>query len=170
VIVVTDFQKLAAEKRAAHEAAVAEEKRQYEQKTTERGKFVDAAIASLEAHVTPILQEAVKAFAAEGIEARISKAYDVKHFFSDSWQNWPSLKFGCFSPRRPSDGYQIEAPPIFAHSDGKIVKVGAGEYGFDTAPKRNIGEASVSECRELVSKGIGDALEAFYKDDSKRPW
>jgi hypothetical protein len=65
----------------------------------------------------------------------------------------PKVRFGCYGPKRASDGYQIETPPALFSSDGVKIIVGLAENGFDSEAKRTIGSAARGSAEELIAKG-----------------
>jgi hypothetical protein len=123
-----------------------------------RANAVHSAIAALETHVVPALEEARLAFAELGIEVKITKIFDVAGYLCKD----PSIEWRCFGPKRNSDGWQFEGVPVFCSSaDGMAVKVGMGAYGFDTWPKLNLGVVAPEDCKAVLANAIQKARDRY---------
>ena len=162
-----DFRKMAADAKSAEEARVAALREASDQAKKIADDKVDLAIQALNDEVRPILNDAVAAFASEGIDARVVEMFDVRNRMV--WVA-PSLKFSCFSRKRGSDNYQSESAPVFFASDGQSLSVGLGENGFDKEPKKSLGVVQHGNAAETVARAIKEALDARLADDATLPW
>jgi hypothetical protein len=157
---MTDFAAMAAKAKAERDARAADEAQKAELAKRERDAFVDNAIAKLEEHVLPVLERARADFSNHGIESKIVKSYDVRSTYS---KVNPSLKFSCFSPKRSSDGYQMETPSAFFSCDGENVLPGLGNAPYDREPKRLLGMAPVGDGEKLVSQAIENLVTSYFE-------
>jgi hypothetical protein len=155
---MTDYQKLAAEAKAAHVKRQAEETAKREESRRARAAYVDRAASVLETSVLPKLKEAVAAFEREGIDSRITTLFDVKDYTDRN----PSVKFQCLGPKRASDGWQFESPPIFFSSNGKSVMVGISKHNFSRDADEWTGTAPAENCGDLIDEGIKKAIAEYY--------
>jgi hypothetical protein len=126
--------------------------------------YVDAGVAILEKYVVPQLNEAIKSFAAEQIEFRLEKEYEVKNYSSRD----PSAKFQGWGRARKSDGYQIAAPPVFFTSDGETIKAAIGKNGFDKYAHEPTNQARQNASEDLVTRAIKAALDNYFAAIAER--
>jgi hypothetical protein len=97
---VVNFQKLAAEARAAHETATAAAENAWQDDQEAKARKRDAEPTILRERVVPILEAAVSAFAAQRIEARIEERFAERQ---------PIVELRLYGPPRRSDGYQLKS-------------------------------------------------------------
>jgi hypothetical protein len=165
-----DFERMASEAKAAHEARVArrveqdQDRRQKDQdRRQKRSRSVHDAVAALTTHVLPILEQAAVEFHKQSIETKVTRNFDVEN----SIGRHPSVTFRCLGPRR-SDGWQLEAPAAFFSSDGAIIWVGVANETYDRKPTEELGVAVPSDSGALVAQAVQRALNAYFAEIEKR--
>lgn len=156
---MTDFSSMAAKAKAEQEARAAKNAEKGAQEQRQRDEFVDKAIAALETTVLPILERARADFAKHSVEARIAKHYDVRNYAKRS----PSLRFSCFSPKRASDGYQMETPAAFFHCDGSRVAIGRGKESFDREPTLSMGDTPLADVEKKIAEALEKVITGYFE-------
>ena len=152
-----DFDDMASKAKAAHEARIAQQDRQDRAQRADKGRIVDAAIATLTTDVFPFLEKAAAAFRQNGIETRITKDFEVKGIASKN----PTMTFRCIGPMR-SDGWQFEGPAAFFTSDGSVITVGVARETYDREPTEQLGLCSPGQSEALIAQAVQTALDAYF--------
>lgn len=159
-----DFEKMAAQARAAHAARVAAQDAKSSAEREAKSKWVDAASAFLDSLVLPTLERAKTELNKSGISSQIEKQYDVKMYTAPIK---PKLVFKCLGPPRTSDGWRFVVPPIFFSSDGETIEAGIAENSLDREPKKSIGKAHATDIEALISRAVEKEIEAYYVELEK---
>jgi hypothetical protein len=152
---------MASKARAAHEHVTAEAEKGRRDRQHADDEFLEAAVVALKRDVVPLLTEAMRAFAEDGIKAGISEDFDVRNRGARAM---PRVSFRCLGHKRATDGYQFEAAAVFFASDGNTVFAGAAESSIDRDAKRSLGLAPIRACEGLVTKAVETALTAYFNE------
>lgn len=117
---MSDFRKLAADARAAHDADAAAKEAALQAERQARHVEVERQKALLETHIIPRLEKAGQELKAEGIELWVERKYDVEQFLASVA---PTLKLTCKGPKRSNDGWQWETPAVIFEPQGERINL-----------------------------------------------
>jgi hypothetical protein len=155
-----DFKKLAIQVKAEHDRQIADRDREHKAKDETKAKAAQTAFTYLRTEVLALLEQARADFGEMGIEAKVVEE-------TSRHGDKPQIKFQLLSPRRRSDSYQLEMPPVFFRCEGeppRTIVVGMGEQAFDSAPSRELGRAPPGTTVSLVETAIREALEIYHRE------
>ena len=157
------FREMALKAKAAYDEKVATERRKKEADADAKAKGILAQVEVLKTEVLPLLEDAKLALAETGVGVKITEEY----LDEASSNQHPRLLLKCLGPKRPSDGWQVQAPGLAFTVEGDQVWAAAAETATASRYIVRLGSSRVGEAQTIVSSAIQHALDAYYAELSR---
>ena len=135
----------------------------YGEERRKRRESIEAGVVSLRNLIKPLLEDAKKAFALEGIPAEITELFDFVGYVSRQ----PSIRLRCVGPcitNRHGGQSEPKSIAVFFVATGSAVQIRYGQQNESNFPEQRTVVVDPANLEAAVAEAIAKTLESYFME------